>query len=184
MAEENPWKTVGTREVYRNPWFSLREDQVIRPDGKPGIYAVVEPKIATGIVPIDDEGYTWLVGQYRYAIERYSWEIVEGGVDPGESSRDAAIRELKEEAGLSAREVMELGGPFYLSNCFTSERADIFIAHGISAGTAQPEATEVLQIRRLPFSEALEMVHRGEITDAVSIIALQRAEQHRAGRNR
>ncbi len=173
--EHNPWKTIGSREVYRNPWFSVREDQVIRPDGKPGIYGVVESKVATGIIPIDDEGYTWLVGQYRYPIEIYSWEIIEGGADPGETPREAAIRELKEEAGLTARDVVQLGAPFYLSNCFTSERADVFLARGITVGEAQPEGTEVLQLKRLPFSEALAMARSGEISDAVAIIGLERA---------
>lgn len=175
--EDNPWKVVSSRPIYRNPWFSVREDQVIRPDGKPGIYSVVEPKIATGIVPIDDEGFTWLVGQYRYPINRYSWEIVEGGAEEGETPLEAATRELKEEAGLTATSIVPLGHPVFLSNCFTSERADSFLARGITQGASQPDGTEVLQLKRLPFEEALRMARAGEITDALSVIALERAYQ-------
>lgn len=183
-AERNPWKVVSSRSIYRNPWFSVREDQVIRPDGKPGTYSVVEPKIATGIVALDDNGDTWLVGQYRYPIDIYSWEIIEGGVDPGETPLEAAVRELKEEGGLVAEEIVPLGPAIYLSNCFTSERGELFLARGITTGEAQPEGTEVLQLRKMPFSEALEMARTGAISDVVSIIALERAARFLEQENR
>ena len=173
--ERNPWKVVSSRSIYKNPWFSVREDQVIRPDGQPGTYSVVEPKVATGVVALDDTNHVWLVGQYRYPINIYSWEIIEGGVDPGENSLQAATRELKEEAGLTAEHIIPLGPPIYLSNCFTSERGDLFIARGITVGESQPEGTEQLQVRRVPFAEALRMAREGEISDVVSIIALERA---------
>lgn len=171
----NPWRVTSTREVYRNPWFSVREDQVIRPDGAPGTYSVVEPKVATGVVALDEHDQVWLVGQYRYPIEIYSWEIIEGGVELGEDSQVAAARELQEEAGLVARDWVKLGPTFYLSNCFTTERADVFLARGLTHVEAQPEGTEVLQVRALPFATVMQMVGSGEISDSVSIVALQRA---------
>src|SRR5438067_11246803 len=102
---ENPWRTVSSRAVYDNPWIRVREDEVIHPDGQPGIYGVVHYKnLAIGILAIDDEGYIYLVGQYRYPMDRYSWEIPEGGCPEGEEPLTAARRELQEETGLNARE--------------------------------------------------------------------------------
>jgi 8-oxo-dGTP pyrophosphatase MutT (NUDIX family) len=173
--EENPWKTLSTRVIYENPWIRLREDEVIRPDGKPGIYGVVETRIATGVVVITETLDTYLVGQFRYPLNRYSWEIIEGGSEPGEEALDAAKRELAEEAGLHAAQWMPLGSVVHLSNCFTSEEAFVFLARQIEEVGAQPEGTEQLQIRKLPFREALAMVERGEITDALSIIGILRA---------
>jgi 8-oxo-dGTP pyrophosphatase MutT (NUDIX family) len=173
--EINPWKVLGTRSVYKNPWFSVREDQVIRPDGNPGTYSVVEPKVATGVVALDDDDHVWLVGQYRYPINLYSWEIIEGGAETGESAQSAAIRELKEEAGLVASDWTTLGPPAYLSNCFTSEQAVFFLAQGLAHVEAEPDGTEVLQLKRVPFNEVISQVRTGEISDAVSVIALERA---------
>jgi 8-oxo-dGTP pyrophosphatase MutT (NUDIX family) len=137
---------------------------------------VVEPKIATGVVALDDEHYVYLVGQYRYPIDVYSWEIIEGGAELGESGLSAAQRELKEEAGISAASWEALGPSFYLSNCFTSERAEVFLARNLTVGEACPDGDELLKTIRIPFAEALARVARGEISDAVSIIALQRAK--------
>lgn len=177
MSEANPWRRLETREVYRNPWIRVREDQVIRPDGAPGIYGVVESKVATGVVVLTPEGDTYLVGQYRYPVEEYSWEIVEGGADDGEDPLTAAKRELREEAGLIARSWRPLGAELHLSNCFSAERGVLFLAEELEVTTAEPEGTEILQLRRLPFREAIAMVDRGEIKDAMSVIGLLRAER-------
>ena len=168
----NPWKTVSSKLVYTNPWISLREDRVIRPDGNPGIYGVVSSRTAIGIIALDDQDNIYLVGQYRYPTECYSWEIIEGGAEVTESSLETAKRELKEEAGLIATDWQQLGGDVHLSNCFTSEVGQIFIARGLTQVSAEPEGTEVLQIRKIPLAEAIEMVHNGQITDALSMIAL------------
>ncbi len=177
MTEKNPWKRLGTRLIYQNAWLSLREDQVIRPDGKPGIYSVVETRIATAIVAIDADKNVYLVGQYRYPTDVYSWELPEGGTDPGEAPLAAAQRELREEAGLIADAWTQLGGEVHLSNCISSEVGYFYLAEDLHATASQPEGTEVLQVRRLPFGECVAMVDSGEIVDAMSIIGILRAER-------
>ena len=170
----NPWKTLATREIYANPWIRVREDQVVRPDGRPGIYGVVEYRnLAVGVLPIDDEGCTWLVGQYRYTLDRYSWEIPEGGCPAGEAPLDAARRELKEETGLSAARWQPLGEA-HLSNSVSDERALLFLATELTPGEAAPEGTEKLERLRIPFDDALRMALAGEITDSMSLIAIFR----------
>jgi 8-oxo-dGTP pyrophosphatase MutT (NUDIX family) len=169
----NPWKTRESRIVYDNPWIRVSEDQVTRPDGQPGIYGVVHFKgLAIGVLPIDDEGCTYLVGQFRYVLNEYSWEIPEGGCPEDEAPLAAAARELLEETGLHATHY-ELLGRSHLSNSVSDEDSLYYLATGLTQGIAQPEGTELLQVRRLPFAEALAMVQRGEITDAISVMAIQ-----------
>lgn len=171
----NPWRTVGSREIYHNPWIRVREDHVLRPDQKPGIYGVVEFRnIALGIVPVTDDGDTFLVGQWRYPLGLYSWEIPEGGGPLGLSPLVSAQRELAEEAGVTATEWVDLGA-FHLSNSVTDEEGRIFLARGLTVGEAEPEGDEVLALRRLPLTEAYAMAMDGRITDGVSIIGLARA---------
>lgn len=172
MNEANPWKTEGSRVVYDNPWISVREDDVIRPDGLPGIYGVVHFKNkAIGILPIDEEGYVYLVGQFRYPLNTYSWEIPEGGCPEGEELLVAAKRELSEETGLTAEHWQELCRS-HLSNCVSDEESIIYLATGLRKGIADPDPTEVLVKRRVNFAEALSMVKRGEIMDAMSVMAI------------
>lgn len=172
VDESNPWVTSGTREIYENPWIRIREDAVVQPDGKPGIYGVVHFRNkAIGAIPIDDEGYTYLVGQYRYPLGIYSWEIPEGGCPEGEDNLAAAQRELLEETGLTARH-WELLGESHLSNSATDEIAYLYLAQGLVQGPAQPEGTERLCLKRVPFETAVEMVLKGEITDAMSMLAI------------
>jgi 8-oxo-dGTP pyrophosphatase MutT (NUDIX family) len=174
---KNPWKTVGSREVYINPWLRIREDHVIRPDDKPGIYGVVEFRnLALGVVPIDDDLHTYLVGQWRYPLNAYSWEIPEGGGALAVSALKSIQRELKEETGLIAGEWVDLG-EFALSNSVTNEVGRVFLARNLVLGEAEPEGDEVLSLRRIPFLEACEMAYDGRITDAVSIIGLLRARR-------
>jgi len=148
---------------------------VVTPGGSPGIYGVVSARAATGVVAIDDAGMVQLVGQYRYPTDMYSWEIVEGGADEGEPPIEAVQRELMEEAGLRAAQWEPLGGAIHLSNCYSSEVAHLFIARGLSPVDRAPDDTEQLQLRRVSFADCLAMVDTGEITDALSIIALLRA---------
>jgi 8-oxo-dGTP pyrophosphatase MutT (NUDIX family) len=168
---QNPWRTLGSRRVYENPWISVREDRVIRPDGEPGIYGVVHYKnTAVGVLPVEDD-HVYLVGQYRYPLERYSWEIPEGGCPEHEDPLQAAQRELKEETGLEARHWRKLGET-HLSNSVADEYGVWFLATDLIPGERRPEGTEVIGVRRVPLGEALEMALDGRITDALSILAI------------
>ena len=181
MSFENPWKTRDSRVVYSNPWMTIREDRVIRPDGADGIYGVMETRIATGVVALTPEKDVYLVGQYRYPTECYSWEIVEGGTDPGEMPLATAKRELKEEAGIVAERWSQLGGEIHLSNCISSEIGYLYLAQGLTETEPEPDGTEVLQIRKVPLAECLAMVDRGEIQDAMTIMGLLRLDRDLRG---
>src|SRR5205085_6615129 len=174
----NPWRTLSSSAVYDNPWIRVREDQVIRPDGAPGIYGVVHFKhVAVGVLPVErDEVY--LVGQYRYTLDRYSWEIPEGGCAADEDHLSAAQRELAEETGLRAERWQRMGEA-HLSNSVSDERAIWFLATGLTQGPHQPEGTERLRVRRVPVLEALRMALNGEITDAISLLALMHYQLQR-----
>ena len=170
--QTNPWTTLGSRPVYENPWIKVREDQVLRPDGQPGIYGVVEFKNrAVGVLPVEDDGSLWLVGQYRYPLQAYSWEIPEGGCPERETPEETARRELQEEAGLTALN-LELLTTAHLSNSVCDEVAYIFRASGLTHGPNNPEGAESLDVRRVAWAEAWAMLRRGEITDSISVIAL------------
>lgn len=174
MVSKNPWQRLGSKIVYRNPWITVREDDVVTPGGAPGIYGVVEARIATGVVAMTEAHEVYLVGQYRYPVDEYSWEIPEGGSDPGEDPMVTAQRELREETGLVAERWEQLGGEIHLSNCFSSERGYLYVARSLSQGEAEPDHTEQLVVKKLPLSECLAMVDRGEIKDSLTIIALLR----------
>lgn len=168
---KNPWSTISSKRVYDNPWITVREDKVLRPDGEPGIYGVVHYKnIAVGVLAIEED-HIYLVGQYRYPLQRYSWEIPEGGCPEGEEPLRAAQRELREETGLEATRWQMLGEA-YLSNSVADEYAVWFIATELVPGEVRPEGTERLSVRRVPLREALAMALNGEITDALSLLAL------------
>lgn len=174
---ENPWQTLRTETVYDNPWIEVTHRAVINPSGGGGIYGMVHFKnLAIGIVPLDAEGYTWLVGQYRYPLQRYSWEIPEGGSPVGQSALESARRELAEETGLQAlvwTPILEM----HLSNSVTDEFAAVFVAQELTQGASRPEPTEQLQLRRIRLEEAVEMVMRSEITDSISVAALLKTSE-------
>ena len=150
--EENPWTHLSSTIVYKNQWMSIREDRVVRPDGEPGIYAFLEKNAAAGVVALTPDNYVYLVGQYRYPLEEYSWEVVEGGAEDGEDPLTAAKRELQEEVGLIASKWMPLATDFHISNCVTSERGFLYLAQDLSEVKASPEGTEILQIKKGAFS--------------------------------
>jgi 8-oxo-dGTP pyrophosphatase MutT (NUDIX family) len=174
MSASNPWTRRGTRLVYDNPWITVREDEVIRPDGQPGIYGVVHFKHrAVGVLAVEEDGSIWLVGQYRYPLEAYSWEIPEGGCSETETPEAAAARELREETGLVAGRLERLG-VMHLSNSVSDEWGVVFRATGLTSGSADPEGSERLDVKRVAFREAMAMLERGEITDSLSVMALLR----------
>ena len=169
---KNPWTIRGEKPVYDNKWISVTEYDVLNPNGGKGIYGKVHFKnLAIGVLPLDEEGYTWLVGQYRFPLEAYSWEIPEGGGDPALPPIESARRELKEETGLVASE-WSLIQEMHLSNSVSDERAFIFMARGLRQEEAMPEETEQLVVRRVSFDEVFEMVERGEITDSMSVAGI------------
>src|SRR5271165_3537700 len=171
---DNPWTRLARRIAYENAWITVWHDDVLRPDGRPGIYGVVHFRNrAVGVVALDEHDRVLLVGQYRYTLDLYSWEIPEGGAAPDEEPLAAAKRELLEETGCSAADWEQLLRA-HLSNSVSDEEAIVYLAHGLTEGTAEPEGTERLQVRRVPFVEALRMVERGEITDALSVMGWQR----------
>lgn len=176
MSEiRGPWTIRSQRIVYENPWMRVLEYDVIRPDGQPGVYGVMSPQNkALAILPIDANGYVTLVGQHRFALDRYSWEIPEGGGVPGGDAQACAARELVEETGLSAAtwiEIIRLD----LSNSITDEQAVGFIATDLSAGEARPESTEVLETRKVHFLDLLAEVSSGQIADAFTVVMTYRA---------
>ena len=179
----NPWRTLDSRRVYENPWISVREDDVIRPDGEPGIYGVVHYKnTAVGVLPVEDD-HVYLVGQYRYPLERYSWEIPEGGCPEGEEPLRAAQRELREETGLEAGSWRRLGEAF-LSNSVADEYAVWFLATDLVPGEPENEGTEVIGVRHVPLHEAVAMATDGRITDALSVLALTTYALDKVGNDR
>lgn len=173
----NPWQTHKSRKVYENPWISVREDRVTNPGGGQGIYGVVHFKNkAVGIIPLDEHLNTWIIGQYRYALEEYSWEIPMGGCPEDQSVLEAAKRELREEAGLRAEkwdEIMKL----HTSNSVTDETAYVFIARELHFEATDFEETEDLLIRKVPFKELLKMSEDGKITDAISVAGILRLQR-------
>jgi len=178
-ARLGPWTRRSRRVAYDNPWVTVWHDEVDRPDGSPGIYGVVHfANRAVGVVVLDDDRVL-LVGQHRYTLDAYSWEIPEGGVPEGESALDGARRELREETGVEADDWRVLVR-FDLSNSISDESGVVFAARFVAGGAASPDPSEELAIRWIAFDEALAMVRNGGITDAMTIMGLQAVALERA----
>jgi 8-oxo-dGTP pyrophosphatase MutT (NUDIX family) len=173
--ESNPWQTLSSEVSYDNAWITVTHRDVINPSGGPGIYGLVHYKnLAIGILPIDTEGNTWLVGQYRYPTGHYTWEIPEGGGDPAIDPIVSAQRELREETGIEAAS-WRLLLQMELSNSVSDEVAYIYVATDLTYGESSPEETEQLTVKKVPLTEAIAMALDGRITDAMSLAALMRA---------
>jgi len=183
IEKKGPWTVVTRETAYENRWIRVTHHDVMTPSETPGVYGTVHFKnLAVGVVPVDEHGHTFLVGQYRFPLDAYSWEIPEGGGVPGEDPQSSAERELQEETGLTARHWQPLVQAD-LSNSVTDERAIAYLAWGLTQGDNSPEPTEELVIRRVPLTEAFAMIERGEIRDALSILSLQAVQLlHLSGR--
>lgn len=174
--EENPWLINAEKPVYDNPWINVTEYQVTNPSGNPGIYGKVHFKnLAIGIIALDDDMNTYLVGQYRFPLNQYSWEIPEGGGPLDTDPLDSARRELLEETGLKATEWTELQC-LHLSNSVSDELGILYLARGLQQFEAEPEETEQLTVRKVPFKQAYDMVCNGEITDSLSVAGILRVQ--------
>ena len=173
-----PWKTLQSRQVYQNPWMSLREDVAEMPDRRTTIYGVVTFGECVGVVPFVDDGHVVLVRQYRYVQgENHRWEIPTGGVKEGETLEQAAQRELAEEAGYKAGRLIHLSS-YYTSKCICDETAHIYMGENLTVAHALPDDTEFLERRRFPFDTALRMSLDGRIMESMSVLGLVLAARH------
>jgi len=168
----NPWKTISSRTAYKNAWIRVREDEVIRPDGGPGIYGVIEVRPSIGVVALNESDEIVLVGQWRYTVNRYSWEIPRGGSHPGETDLlEVARRELAEEAGVLAEHWQEIGRVDN-ANGVNEDSQTFYLATGLSETKAHPDPEEEITVEWRPFAEAVEMVMDGRITEVDSVAAI------------
>lgn len=168
----NPWKITGEKKVYENPWIGLTEYQVINPSGGQGIYGKIHFKnCAIAVIPLDEDFNIWLVGQYRFVLGQYSWEIPEGGAPEGEDPLDAAKRELLEETGLKAED-WSIVQTLHLSNSVSDEFGIIYLARNLSQFESSPEETEELEVKRISIEEAYQLVCNGVITDSLSVAGI------------
>lgn len=172
MTKRGPWTTLKEEVRYETPWISVSHHDILDPSGKKGIYGTVHFKnIAIGVVPLDDDLNTWIVGQYRYPVQAYSWEIPEGGGKRDIPPIDSAKRELREEAGIVAerwQEILRMD----LSNSASDEHAILYVAQGLTFYPPQPDHDEELELKKLPFEELYSMVQRGEILDSLTVAAV------------
>lgn len=174
--EKNPFTCISTKHIYQNPWIHVEEDKIIKPNGAEGIYGRVHFKNkALGIIPVDQHLNTWLVGQYRYTLEEYSWEIPMGGGPIEIDVLESAQRELREETGLKAKKWQKIMR-IHTSNSVTDEEGFVYVASDLTMGETDFDDTEVLQLRKLPLAEAIQMVMTGQITDSLSIAGLLKAQ--------
>jgi 8-oxo-dGTP pyrophosphatase MutT (NUDIX family) len=174
---KSPWKTLSKETKYKTPWIEVVHHEVITPGGNPGIYGCVNfQNIAVGIIALDEDLNTWIVGQFRYPLQRYTWEIPEGGCPLGEEPLEGAKRELKEEVGIEAEE-WHLIQEMDLSNSATDEISYTFVAKQLTIGASYQEENEDITIKKLPFSELYQMVIKGEIRDAISVAGVLRVKQ-------
>lgn len=175
-SQKNPWQILSAKEIYDNKWINVTEYDVINPNGGKGIYGKVHFKnIAIGIVALDAKLNTYIVGQYRFALDEYSWEIPEGGGDPNVEPLESAKRELLEETGLVAHQWKFLL-KLHLSNSVSDEYGFIFLARDLEQHIPIPDETEQLVVKKIPFEELWQMVEKGQVTDSMAVAAIQKVK--------
>ena len=173
----NPWTTLDTKEVYDNPWLKITQSDVLNPNGNPGIYGVVHFKnLAIGILPLDNEGYTWIVGQYRYPLNEYSWEIPEGGGKIGVDPLISAQRELSEETGIVAQKWTKIQ-EFNTSNSCTDELSILYLAQDLTFNQAHPDDDELLAIQKINICDLYQKVITSQIKDSLTVVAVYKVAQ-------
>ena len=183
MKKNGPWVIKESFAKYQNPWIKVREDQVIRPDGKDGIFGVVEMVAGVSVLAMDDNGFVYLTDEFHYAVEENSIEVVSGGIDYGETPLVAAKRELKEELGCQAEEWIELG----IINPFTTvvkSPATMFLARQLQFSEAEPEGTEQINILKIKFTDAIDMVMSSQITHSASCVLILKVDQYLRSNNK
>lgn len=171
MTRPRPFRTLSSRVAWSCPWYQVRRDEIITPDGQPGVYHVIEKPDAVWIVPLTADGRVVLVDQYRYTIDEWCWEVPAGSVKPGQSTEEAAREELREEVGGDS-DAFTYVGRFYLANGICNEVGHIFLATGVTLATPHHEAAEVMDVHLFSVAEALQMAHSGQISDGPSVMAL------------
>lgn len=173
-ASDSPWRTLGSRAVYRNPWLKVTEYDVIQPDGGRGIYGVVDPGANVIIVALEDDEFVWLIREFSYPLQRARWMLPAGRVEPGEDPLQAARRELAEEVGLRAARWTPLGA-WALSAGISTQISHAWLAQTLDHGPAAPEVTEQLEPRVMPLQQAYAECLAGEFSDAATALAIWRA---------
>ncbi len=173
----NPWQIISSKRVYDNPWITVREDRVIQPDGEEGAFGVVEMTPGVSVLPVDDDGTVHLVRVYRYTLDRHCLEALAGGIEDDEDPREAARRELREEAGIDAAELIDLGCVDQLTEVVISPDR-LYLARGLSFRTPDREETEQIERVAVPLSQAVEWAYNGTITHAASVVLILKAARY------
>ena len=168
---KRPFKTLSSRIAWSCPWYAVRQDDILLPDGSQGVYNTVTKETAVWILPVTPQGEIVLCYSYRYTVDDWCWELPAGGVKPGQTLEDAALEELHEEVGGTCQ-TLEHAGRFYTANGICNEEGHFFIATGVTLGAPAHEPAEVIQIHTRPIDEVLQMARNGEVTDAPSALVL------------
>ena len=175
--KRGPWQLVSSAIKYKNPWITVREDQVLRPDGKPGIFGVVSMLPGVSVLPVDEEDNVYLVKEYKYGTEKETIEVISGGIESGDNILQTVAKELREETGLEATEIIELGSIDPFTTVVNSPN-HLFLACGLKQGTAEPEGTELLEVLKVPFAQALQWVEDSAITHGASVAVILKAAKY------
>jgi len=172
---KKPYQTLSSKIDWSCPWFQIRKDEIITPNGQPGVYNVIESPVSVWIVPVTPQNEIVMIYNYRYTIDQWCWEVPAGAVEPGQTTLEAAQAELQQEAGGTAVSWQPIG-KFYTAPGICDEEGRYFLATGVSLGAPQHEATEVMEIHKKPIDDVYAMLHSGKITDSNTALALFAAQ--------